>query len=183
MGATNMNQEQVSALVDGESASDEVGDIIDTLTRDPEFRGIWSRYHIIGEVLRADGLSTRSPSDAAAEHAATNVVSMPAKRNVLAPIAGMAIAASVAALAVTLALQPPQESKQPEFQIAESVVLQTLAPAPINSIRSPSSPRVVPVGKYDHRLNGYLVNFNEQRARLGVPGVHPYVRIVGFEAE
>ena len=178
-----MNQEQVSAFVDGESASDEVGDVIDTLTSDPKLRGIWSRYHIIGEVLRADGMSASSPSAAAADHGAANVVSLPSKRSVLAPIAGMAIAASVAALAVTLALQPPQASKQPEFQVAETVVPQTLTPAPINSIQSPSSPLVVRVGDYDQRLNGYLVNFNEQRARLGVPGVHPYVRIVGFEAE
>ena len=45
-----------------------------------------------------------------------------------------------------------------------------------------SSAALEPVGVYDQRLNGYLVNFNEQRQRLGVPGVHPYVRIVGFEA-
>lgn len=37
--------------------------------------------------------------------------------------------------------------------------------------------------EFQRRLNSYLVNFNEQRSNLGVPGVHPYVRIVGFEAE
>ncbi len=178
-----MSQEQISAFVDGESASDEVGEVIDTLTRDPEFRGAWSRYHLIGEVLRAEGLPGGKASETAAAHDASNVVSMPAKRNALAPIAGLAIAASVAALAITLALRPVHDSGQSEFQVAESVPAQTLAPPPINSIQSPTSPVVVPVGEYDQRLNGYLVNFNEQRTRLGVPGVHPYVRIVGFEAE
>ena len=178
-----MNQEQISAFVDGEFASDEVSGVIDTLTSDPESRGIWGRYHLIGEVLRADGVATVRTSDATVPHPTANVVPIPAKRNVLAPIAGLAIAASVAALAVTLALQPLQKSDNPEFQVAEVVPLQTLTPAPITSIRAPVSPAVVPVGEYDQRLNGYLVNFNEQRTRMGVPGVHPYVRIVGFEAE
>lgn len=37
--------------------------------------------------------------------------------------------------------------------------------------------------EFQRRLNSYLVNFNEQRSNLGVPGVHPYVRIVGFEGD
>jgi sigma-E factor negative regulatory protein RseA len=178
-----MNQERISAFVDGESAHDEINEVIDTLTRDPEFQGIWSRYHLIGEVLRADGLSIHAASGSPVEDDAANVVPLPAKRNLLAPIAGLAIAASVAALAVTIALHPAQQSEQPEFQVAASVTPQTLAPAPIHSIKSTTGSVVVPVGEYDQRLNGYLVNFNEQRARLGVRGVHPYVRIVGFEAE
>ena len=33
------------------------------------------------------------------------------------------------------------------------------------------------------RLNSYLVKFNAQRSSLAVPGVNPYVRIVGFQSD
>ena len=31
------------------------------------------------------------------------------------------------------------------------------------------------------RMNSYVTDFNEQRARQPTPGVHRYVRIVGFD--
>ena len=180
---TNVNQEKISVLVDGEFADDEIGEVIDTLMRDSELQRAWSRYHLIGEALRADSLPGRAPAASPIDQGRDSVVSLADRRRSYTPLVGLAIAASVAALAVTLALRPYQQPTEPEFQVAASVTTQSLAPEPIDSIRSQSGQAVVAVGAFDQRLNGYLVNFNEQRARLGVPAVHPYVRIVGFEAE
>ena len=178
-----MIKEKISVLVDGEFADDEIGEVIDTLIRDSELQHTWSRYHLIGEALRADALPSQAAAASTINQGRDNVVPLADKRRSYTPLAGLAIAASVAALAVTLALRPSQQPTAPEFQVATTMMTQPLTPDPIDSIRSESSQAVVAVGAFDQRLNGYLVNFNEQRTRLGVPAVHPYVRIVGFEAE
>lgn len=190
-----MNNEELSALVDDEVSADTCDTIVNQLLDDQQARRTWSRYHLIGEVL-SDG---RQP---AAAVSAEIVELNPPKQPSRAPIAGLAIAASVAVLAVMVLLNRgpgklPADFAPAGFEVAETQPITTPAvlapqpvnvaavsrPTPVNSLTAAPAAAMVPVGAYDQRLNGYLVNFNEQRSRRGVPGVHPYVRIVGFEAE
>lgn len=183
-----MNNEDISALVDDEIDADGCAAMIDRLSADADARRAWSRYHLIGSALR----EPRLPE----VNRAAEIVPIAAPRRRLAtPLAGLALAASVAVIAVTLVLRSAGPAPAPGFDVAEhaaplapagdSVAAVAAAPAAatVSSLTSAPAANVVPVGAYDQRLNGYLVNFNEQRARRGVPGVHPYVRIVGFEAE
>lgn len=39
----------------------------------------------------------------------------------------------------------------------------------------------LPEAEYRRRMDNYLMNFNEQRARMGMPQAHAYVRVVGFD--
>jgi negative regulator of sigma E activity len=109
-------------------------------------------------------------------------------RPLLRPVAGFAIAASVAALAVVGIKQTA-----PEQQLNGTPEIATTAPAVTESVqlataRPDANARpdieVIEESLPAHRrLNSYLVKFNEQRSSLGVPGVNPYVRIVGFESD
>jgi len=178
-----MNQEELSALVDGEIVDHDLPRLLDALGGDAGARRAWSRYHLIGDALRDDGGALTAP--------AAEVVALPARRR--APLAGLAVAASVAVLAVVLVAAGGRGGPEAGLEVAETLVpaatneaavasAETLAPRPVSSVNETRQAALEPVGVYDQRLNGYLVNFNEQRQRLGVPGVHPYVRIVGFEA-
>lgn len=200
-----MNREDLSALVDGEIAEHELPRLLDTLADDSGARRSWSRYHLIGDTLRAGAADHPERAPQAA------VVPLPPPRRRL-PLGGLAVAASVATLAVVLAIGGGQvtEEEAPlalaqgggEGSSAASAVGETargtfddglggnLRTAGAAALAAPAATAVAdgqpdalpPLGAHDERLNGYLVNFNEQRSRLGMPGVHPYVRIVGFEA-
>ncbi len=181
-----MNQEELSALVDGEVVDHDLPRLLDALGEDRGARRAWSRYHLIGDALRDDGGVLAAP--------AAEVITMPQRRR--APLAGLAVAASVAVLAVVLITAGGRGGQAPGLEVADTLApaspgdaggasvaaAESLAPRPVGSVADTPAAALEPVGVYDQRLNGYLVNFNEQRQRLGVPGVHPYVRIVGFEA-
>ena len=179
-----MNHEELSALVDEEIESSERGRLLDELGDNADALRTWSRYHLIGETLRSD------PAPAAGQPPA-NVVELPPAAPSRAPLAGLAIAASVALLAVVFVLGRGPATTAPTFELnaaapppaqpAEPVATVAAAPVTTPYIDGAGEPAVV--RGQERRLNGYLVNFNEQRARVGVPGVHPYVRIVGFDAE
>ncbi|MGR8920275.1 MAG: sigma-E factor negative regulatory protein [Gammaproteobacteria bacterium] len=172
-----MNKEDISVLVDGEATDGDRAALLTALGGDEDGRRTWARYHVIGDVLRA-------PEATAEPRPAATVTTLPQpSRPSRAPLAGLAIAASVAVLAVVMILRGAPDTPTAGVEVADASVARPLAPATVASLRGAPVEQVRPVGAYDQRLNGYLVNFNEQRARRGVPGVHPYVRIVGFDAE
>jgi sigma-E factor negative regulatory protein RseA len=173
-----MKYEEVSAFVDGEIPAQNCAPLIDQVSINHNARQTWGRYHLIGDAIRSHNFADNRAAEPVNYRA-----SPPSVLRFRKPLIGLAIAASVAVLAVTFILSSEPQLAKPGFEIAEHVQSGPLAPAPISSLTTAPASNVVSVGAYDHRLNGYLVNFNEQRSRLGVPGVHPYVRIIGFEAE
>ncbi len=50
------DKEQISALLDGELPEHEAARCLDRLTRDPDLRSAWGRYHLIGDALRGEPL-------------------------------------------------------------------------------------------------------------------------------
>ena len=176
-----MKREELSALVDGEIAAEEIEPLLDTLAGDSGARRAWSRYHLIGDTLRAH--AAEEPHEAAAVVAST--VAVPPPRSWRLPLSGLAAVAAVAVVAAVLTVGNEGEvglELAGEQGLAAPPMLETLAPPPVASISDGLPAALTPVGVYDERLNGYLVNFNERRTQLGMPGVHPYVRIVGFAA-
>lgn len=200
--------ERVSALVDGAGEADDLAAIAE-ITRDPAERARWARYALMGDVLRAaDGkagpgfdLSTRVRAALDAEPVfapgTAKVVPWPAgpARRWPGALTGLATAASLAVVAfLGLQSQPsppptalnPQAATAPAAPVANAPVSAlALADTPGNAgAASPDPDQVSTLSpeEYQRRINRYLVNFNEQRAQMGVPGVHPYVRVVGLES-
>ena len=182
--------EAISALMDGENHDD--GTLaISELLRDETVRHAWGRYHLISDCLRQalparidPSLSTRI--FAALSKEPTVLDRRPALRAaLLKPLAGIAIAASVAALAlVAVQLNRPGRDMQAQPVVASQAPLVqptgTFTFASGHAGEQPARPQLAR-GQSSARLNRYLVNYNEYRSNAAIQGMFPYVRIVAHE--
>lgn len=168
-------KEQLSACLDGELPEGELDLLLKQVKRDQPLRNTLGRYSLIGETLRSQG-AVAAPADfvskisaaiaaepaLAQERPATRVASAPARW--LKPVAGFAIAAGVAAVAI-LTLQ------QPEEQAPANYVANTGQVAPDTSTEAASyivpastdSSNFVPAA----RLTNYVVAHSEYSSPLG----------------
>jgi sigma-E factor negative regulatory protein RseA len=210
-------QRMSAAMDEDENATDAYLAKVDI---DAELKGRWARYHLIGDALRdqlPEQVNAALVTDIHVAIANEPTVLVPcsnsSKRTVLSrmvkPIAGLAIAASVAVVAV-ISFQQQQldipRDGAPELAGAAAPYPQThteaypMAAQPRASLPATipteaTSPRVsatpeISVVRWDtvnpaaaSRLNSYMVNYSEYRSNLGVPGILPYVRVIGSEAE
>lgn len=107
---TDTIKEQLSAFLDGELPEAETTLLLKRLERDDDLKGTLSRYSLIGAALRADGevsaarhVASRVRAAIAAEPALPTAVN---GARWLRPLAGLGVAASVAA-AVLLVMPKP----------------------------------------------------------------------------
>ena len=108
----NSNKEQLSALMDDEFDGLEKNQV-EQILKDPEALETWSRYHLISDSLRGNlpehldrELAEKVSGAVAKEPAIVAPARLP--RTLAKPVAGFAIAASVAALAI-LGVQQQQQ--------------------------------------------------------------------------
>lgn len=179
-------REQLSALVDDELSDLERPLLLGRLQRDTSLRECMGRYQLISEVMRgtenASALGIADRVQAAIEEEATSGVlqpAVPATAGWRRPLAGVAIAASVALVAVLTvsSVQRPADHSGAGRQVA-------VADDPPVTV----SKRDASNGQWDRiepqinkRLSGYLVNHSEYAASRSAQGVMPYARIVGYE--
>jgi len=201
--------ERISALVDGELGSRERNIAIDSIEVDPETRRSWQRYHIIGDTMRNTLPASVRPDLATKlnemlENEPTILVPKLKRwpknkfKEFTKPLGGLAIAASVAAMAMIGLQNSEQQTLNPEGGIAEiaangsqsapideNITSSPMAESPIINV-IPSTVRTV---KYEpvkntleaKRLNPYIMNHNQVNSRMGVQWVSPYARLVGHE--
>ncbi|MDH4260549.1 MAG: sigma-E factor negative regulatory protein [Gammaproteobacteria bacterium] len=130
---TERIKEQLSSFLDGELPEPESALLLKRLERDDDLRGALSRYSLIGAVLRSDGdapaarqVAARVSAAIAREPSGRMAVVSSRSAALLRPLAGLAVAAGVAALA--LLLMPGFDTKdnaQPEpvrAQVADTPV-------------------------------------------------------------
>ena len=137
-------REQISALLDDELSQHEMSQIVEQMSEQKQLRNKWDRYNLISDVIRGDAGERVSPSLADRVRAQVNnepaILAAPKPVNTapvwVRPLAGTALAASVAVLAVMTA--PQLLTLTPETatstQVATTKVVQPnyvqLAPAP-----------------------------------------------------
>lgn len=175
---TDPVKEQLSACLDGELPEGELDLLLKQAGRDAQLRASLGRYALIGEAMRAKspmvaptGFATRVAAAVAAEPAGDSpVVARPASRPALGtwlrPVAGLAVAAGVAAIAI-LALQQPQQAA-PTTYVADATTIQSPAPNstdPASYIvpASTDNSAFVPAA----RLTNYVVAHSEYSSPLG----------------
>ena len=172
-------REQLSALVDDELDEVEQPLLLGRLQRDAGLRECLGRYQLIGEVLRGGAACTATLGVAnSVRRALQNETPVFAAQrshfNWWKPMAGAAVAASVALVAV-LSITSLRETGSDELpQLASGAGVSVVA-----RVEDGQWDRIEP--GIDRRLSGYLVNHNEYAANRGMQGVMPYVRIVGYE--
>jgi hypothetical protein len=146
---TERIKEQLSAFLDGELPEPESALLLKRLERDDDLRGALSRYSLIGAVLRNDGDVPAARQVAARVSAAIarepsgRMAGVSSRRvALLRPLAGLAVAAGVAALALLLV---------PQFDAKEGdpgLLLPQLADAPVEPVTIAADPADEPSRSY-----------------------------------
>ncbi len=170
-------RDQLSAFLDGELPRPEVDLLLRRLAGNDELRIALSRYAIIGECLRSApgrsvtrGFAARVSAAVAAEGAGKGADRLHAFTRWLRPLGGLAIAATVATVAI-LGLQRTQQSAPAgAAQVAASSAPTTSIGGPAieeavsYTVPAPSTGGpVIPAG----RLTSYVVAHSEYSSPLG----------------
>jgi len=172
-------KQKISELLDDELTDDSSHRVLRDIAEDRELRGVWERYHLISSAIRKElnivvhpGLADRIAATIDAE----TVVPMRRRLTDIATprvakfAAGLAIAASVAAVAI-VSLQPVK-SGAPAGQLAE----RSAASASLTSAQATKPERAA----YRNALNAFLVEHSEFTPVAGMNGMMSYVRVVGY---
>ena len=201
-------EERISALVDGESGAFEARRLARELTTNESLKKRWARYHLIGDAMR-DELPPRIPRGFSAQVMAQIHGEMPGYDSMLnptrsrwsKPLAGLAIAASVAAVSVLLlqtltshsvsqtpleVATTPASTSLPEQPLPApkattvAVVRDSNDEAPMTVQPTPGDFKTLEVNIVDSRMDSYLATHAEFASQ---PFLLPEVRVVGFDQQ
>ena len=186
-------REQLSALADDELNEMERPLLLGRVQRDTALRECLGRYQLIGEVMRGTGASVGTSIAQRVQNALTDDAPLVASQSAAQqesrpererrrpgqqdvwwkPLAGLAVAASVALVAV-LAVTTERNNGSGTSVIA--VTHTTPKATLVSDAREARWDRIEP--QVEKRLSDYLVNHSEYAASRGVQGVMPYARVV-----
>lgn len=187
--------EALSALVDGELPAEDGPRLLDQVIENASLKQRWTVYHLIGDVIRTHGIDRQSLNGQGVRGgnaAARRPFLAPSRVRGMHPLAGLALAASVAAVAV-LGILAVSEPKNPAVEVAQTLPSpqppESSGPEPVSVVAGGSlgidltrmtwndaAPAVTT------RLNGYLVTHSEYLTN-GMRGMLPYARIVAYDGE
>jgi sigma-E factor negative regulatory protein RseA len=196
---------QLSSFMDSE-LEQSLDPLLDAVKSDTALQGAWRRYHLIGDCLRGhlpEQINLDLSRDIRAAIEREPAILSPQRPRtarlpslLLKPAAGLAIAASVAVVAVISfqSLGPigtgTQEMTGPTLAVStapEPAVQYATErpPAPARMVSGESRQVAPQQGQMDsqYRFNSYLLNHSEYRANTGVQGFTPYVRIVTHDRQ
>ena len=196
------SNEDLSAFVDGELQGPARDRVVDALYGSSDLRRAWARFHLIGDAMRKVGPVPGADSivaDVSAALCAEQVVPFrpPPARSGLRPLAGLAVAAAIAAIAV-LGIHSLDDGGARSRSVADASRPETMAMDPASTNPDSSAPRIAVMSPpsvvpgtsrlqwsdvapdTEARLNAYLVNHHVY-AGDGMRGVLPYVRIVAYQ--
>ena len=186
----NDKTDKLSALMDGELRDLEQWS--KQLASDKAMQAVWHRYHIARDAMKGQ-LSDYPELDISdsVSKALENepVILAPLWRRiqpraVFRQVAGLAVAATVATLAV-LSVQQAHIIDNETAQIAQlSTPVNATGPVSGAQLRQVSfTTRQQLDAEVESRLSGYLVNHNEYSPSIRVSGIMPYTRIVSYVAD
>lgn len=205
-----MNEKQselISALLDGElSKESQQRTVSAMLQNDGDDLERFGRYRLIGDVMRGETAVLAADISARVRTALEDepvVLAPPRRKNAwLRPVAGLAVAASVATAAVVIAPQlisqgdPDAVGTQtvagvtpaPAVTMAPTMVASTPAPLqamPVaaTSVDRDSAPRWQALDEQlEDRLNRLVIEHQEFGGRTGINGPVPHIGLVGYDA-
>lgn len=182
------HNELLSALVDGELQGSELDQALQVLATDKLATAQFQRYQQTQDVLK--GYGERGLSYKLAKSISLAIESEPAysqhttqpKAEVIAlptpfwkQMTGLAVAASVGALAVVGVMTQPQNDLLTNTPMA---AIDT--PSKVITVAQTGERWTVDEPEIEYRLNNYLLEHNEQ---TGSSGVFSYARVVSYGAE
>jgi len=185
--------EQLSSLVDGEL--EQANGLVVKLSQDEVLQTRWTRYHLIRDVMTGHEQLLQTDISANVHRALENepaiLVPRRARKSqrqkthfMLKQVGGLAIAASVSAVAVVSVQQYQQQPVVgPTLSSIQASQLQARAPgqfqAPQAQVRFVREMESQPLDKaVQSKLSNFIVNHNEYSVTSNMQGVLPYMRIV-----
>ena len=202
------HDEKLSYLLD-DYPGDNADDALDEVIGDVNLQYRARRYQLIGEVMRHElpqaidtnfhsSVMARIRQQPAAAPGARPSTSAPTGSRLLSwvtlkPLAGLAVAASVALVTVALWQPLKQESGQLDDSLvsADQQKIQQLAGQQVKGTAVPASTQLQPLGTrwkverdmpgLQQKLNAYLVNHTEYSN--SVQGLIPQARVAGFDSQ
>lgn len=183
-----MSDEQIeglSALMDGEIDIPRAAGVLDRISRDPELRATWERYHLVQMAIRRESIvpAARPIAQRVADALAAEPVPIrrrpsrpgriPSSR---APFGGAALAAAAVFLAVFAAPKLLQGPSAPVPSPERRQVATLPAPSLVAERRwELDRPEL------ESKLDLFLVNHQEAAPAAGVKGILPYATLVGYD--
>ena len=178
-------REHLSALVDGEISPDTGRFLVRRLGSDVKLRATWARYHLVRDCLRHqegeiahDGLCDRISK--AIENEPVEIQKAPVYRRWLKPVGGMAIAASVALMAVSTVGPGIPETPFSAGEVAEESPVEQFT-SPQSLTRAPASSQVSLSNggnQSDRAMDAYLLRHYQATGATGGKGFVTFVPIV-----
>ena len=178
------SREHISSLMDGEVSRETGRFLVRRLGADEELCATWARYHLVRDCLRhqdgglaGDDLAGRIRH--AIERESVPMTPRRAVRDWMKPAMGLAIAASVALMAIV--------AVGPESQVADPAGAELAGRAEVPSFTSPQSLAPAPVSQTasllgtsagDSRMNAYLLRHYQATGSTGGKGFVTFVPIV-----
>jgi len=188
---SDRQHEGLSALLDGEIHGSEVDTLLDDLRQDQAMAAKLARYSLIGHSLRGEPIHhqaldihatvSRRLADEPAILAATGSAKVLTHPHWWRPAAGLAIAASVAALAI--ALVPQVVSQDPAKPVFDTVAQTPAVPAlqPVSARQQTRWTQGQP--EIESKLNAYLADHNEFASQGSMTGLIPYASFVSYDGK
>ena len=162
--------EKISAFMDGEIEGLEASDQIARLKEDPDLRGVWDTYHLIGDTLRGEKLLLSRDFTASVSTRLANEPTVLAPRN-RAPLQAtvrrfaLPVAASVGGMAL----------------VAWLAVFNNPFTAPKETLAVKSPPAMeMKIQVANGEVNDYLLAHQQFSSSTTLHGVASYVRTVSF---
>jgi sigma-E factor negative regulatory protein RseA len=184
---TEQQRQHLSALVDGELAPELTRPTIAAVGSDPEMRAAWERYHLIGGMLRGDGLHLqyraveRRVMDQLENEPA--LVAPAARKDHTSSRSGAFVGVSLAAAAAFVAvLAVPQLLEDGEDAIPAGPPLAATSAPQQFQISSSGQRWHVDRPELEHKLDRFLINHQARSPVTGIKGFIPYATVVGYEA-
>ena len=178
--------EHLSSLMDGECTREAGLFLSRRLSSDEEMCDTWERYHLIRDCIRQPGskqlvvgLSAKLNASLGAEEAPA--FSPSSHKRWLKPVAGLAIAASVALMAIVVTAPPTSElSGTDDIANATSANLPFVSPnaLPLSPTSQAVSYSSATQRAQSNRLNAYLLRHNQMARTAGRQGFVSFVPIV-----
>lgn len=187
--------EAFSALLDGEADAAEHKPLLHALAEDAAARNKLARYRMIGDGMRGEPLHTDAlqVADAVRQRLQREpVVLAPPQRprrtglrlpRWWQPAAGLAIAASVALLAVGLVPRLLSDAPDATPATVQVVGVPVASPVFVSSSVPQWSPAPSEQPSQQSRLSSYLADHSEVASQTGIPGIVPYASFVSYDGK
>lgn len=180
-------RDRLSALIDEELAPAEHAAVVDQLCAAEQLRSTWSRYHLIGDTLRGELPDDRAFSIASRvrgqlQEEPTVLAPRSAVRRMprwVKPMAGTAIAASVAAAAILLL---PAVPDLPDAATPSKIAGTGELPTPVSRADPNGTRWDLGQPALESKLNTYLVNHHNYAPVANLNGMISYASFAGYDS-